>query len=83
MRAAVPTLRACQSLEEWIQVGRATPGHRLLTTRITALRMCRYEKEIRTASVCRSLRQRSEPKALEAAGALDATQDLPGLVATP
>jgi hypothetical protein len=55
VKAAVPTLRACQSLEEWIRVGRATPGHRLLPVKTTAVKMCRYEEGVRSAPVCRSL----------------------------
>ncbi len=55
VKAAVPTLRACHSLEEWIQVGRATPGHRLLPVKTTAVKMCRYEEGVRSAPVCRSL----------------------------
>jgi len=55
VKAAVPTLRACRSLEEWIQVGRATPGHRLLPARTTAVKMCRYEDGVQSAPVCRSL----------------------------
>jgi hypothetical protein len=55
IRAAVPTLRACRSVEEWVQVGRATPGHRLLPTQVTAEKMCRYEDGVRSAPVCRSL----------------------------
>ena len=55
IRAAVPTLRACRSVEEWVQVGRATPGHRLLPSEVTAEKMCRYEAGLHNAAVCRSL----------------------------
>src|SRR4051812_13355468 len=55
VRAAVPTLHACGSLEEGIRVGRATPGHRLLPAKITAVKMCRNEAGVRSAPVCRSL----------------------------
>jgi hypothetical protein len=55
VRAAVPTLHACQSLKEWIRVGRATPGHRLRPAKITAVKMCRHEEGVRSAPVCRSL----------------------------
>jgi len=55
VKAAVPTLHVCRSLEEWIRVGRATPGHRLLPARTTAVKMCRYEDGVRNAPVCRSL----------------------------
>jgi len=55
VRAAVPTLRACQSVEEWIQVGRTTSGHRLVPTQVTAEKMCRFENGVRNAPVCRSL----------------------------
>lgn len=55
IRAAVPTLRACHSVAEWIEVGETTPGHRLAPTRTTATKMCRYEDGVRSAAVCRSL----------------------------
>jgi hypothetical protein len=54
-RAATPTLFECRSLDEWIAVGRATPGHSLLPARFTATNICRYEEEVRSAPVCRSL----------------------------
>jgi hypothetical protein len=54
-RAATPTLFQCRSLDEWVAVGRATPGHSLLPARITATNICRYEEEVRSAPVCRSL----------------------------
>jgi hypothetical protein len=55
-RAATPTLFACRSVEEWIAVGRATPGHSMRSARVTAIGICRYEEEeVRSAPVCRSL----------------------------
>jgi hypothetical protein len=54
-RAATPTLFACQSVEEWVAVGRATPGHSMRPARITAANICRYEEDVRSAPVCRSL----------------------------
>ena len=55
VKAAVPTLHACRSLDDWIRVGRATPGHRLLPVKATAVKMCRFEEGVRSAPVCRSL----------------------------
>jgi hypothetical protein len=55
VRAAAPTFRACRSVEEWIDVGGATPGHRLIPNRATAVEICRYEPGVRSSAVCRSL----------------------------
>jgi hypothetical protein len=54
-RAATPTLFACQSADEWVAVGRATPGHSMRPTRIIAANICRYEEEVRSSPVCRSI----------------------------
>ncbi len=52
---AVPTLRACADVEEWIRVGNATSGHSLLVGKPTAKNLCRFQAGAKGSSVCTSL----------------------------
>jgi hypothetical protein len=51
----VPTLFACSNVKEWIQAGKATPGHSLIVARLTAENLCRGQPGAEGAPVCESL----------------------------
>lgn len=52
---AVPTLFACSDVDEWVRVGKDTPGHSLIVARATAKNLCRFQPGTKTAPVCTSL----------------------------
>jgi len=51
---AVPTLFACSSVDEWIQVGSGTSGHNLIVNRGTLDNLCRYQDGAADAPLCAS-----------------------------